>query len=139
MAPERLPAPRVVTIEGRPTLVVERRPPLPQKLTTLLEYPGMRLYPIRIQGWRGECSAQEHRLKLIAEGRVLCPDQERRDLKVYQCADCEAVCIRDVSVDRLSRLPVGSQFPKRRNHVLGWYSGSRRNQRVYSTLPSRRL
>jgi hypothetical protein len=131
--------PRVITIEGRRALVIERRPPLPPRLQTLLEYPGMRLYPLKITGWRGECSMQDHRLKLIAEGRVLCPDNERRDLRVYQCADCESVCIRDLSVDSTTGYdPEGRGAlrprilaPRRRNHVLGWYSGSRKQQRTY--------
>lgn len=127
-----MPAPRVVTIEGRRTLVVERRPPLPPRLDALLA--GLRVFPIRITGWRGECSAQDHRLKLIADGSYPCLDGIRRDLRVYQCADCEAVCVRDVSLDRLPGL--ASRRLARRNHVLGWYSGSRKNQRVY-VLPQK--
>jgi hypothetical protein len=132
----RAPAPRVEVIEGRRTLVVERRPPLPPVLRQLLSAPGMRVYPIRIQGWRGECSQQEHRLKLVAEGSYRCLDGITRDLRVYTCADCEASCVRDVSVDVLDAR--GPQFlrPRRINHVLGWYSGARRNQRVY-VLPQK--
>lgn len=129
--PERAPAPRVAVIEGHRTLVIERRPPLPARLDVLLAAPGMTRYPLLITGWRGECAAQDHRLKLIAEGNVRCPDTVRRDLRIYQCADCEAVCVRDVSVDRLDRLPTGGRLPLRRNHVLGWYSGARRNQQTY--------
>lgn len=140
--PERAVAPRVVTIEGRRTLVTERRPPLPPRLDTLLNAPGMRRYPIRITGWRGECSAQDHRLKLIAKGRFRGTDAETYDLRIYQCADCEAVCVRDVSVDRLEAYdPTGRgpaararHLPRRRDHVMGWYSGARRNQRVYSPI-----
>jgi hypothetical protein len=123
--------PRVTTIEGRPTLVVERRPPLPPVLRQLLSAPGMRVYPIRIQGWRGECSQQEHRLKLVAEGRYRCLDGITRDLRVYTCADCEASCVRDVSVDAFNDGRARFLRPRRLNHVLGWYSGSRRSQRVY--------
>jgi hypothetical protein len=127
----RRPEPRVTTIEGRRVLVVERRPPLPRVLSELLNAPGMRVYPIRIQGWRGECSQQEHRLKLTAEGHYRCLDGVVRDLRVYTCADCEASCVRDVSIDALDARAPRFLRPRRVDHVLGWYSGSRRNQRVY--------
>jgi hypothetical protein len=121
--PARVEAPRVEVIEGRRVRVFDRRPPLPPVLRQLLDAPGMRVYPIRIQGWRGECSDQNHRLKLVAEGRYRCLDGETRELQVHTCADCESSCVRDVTVDSLA----GAVSAR----VLGWYSGSRRNQRVY--------
>lgn len=122
--------PRVEVIEGRRVLVTERRPPLPPRLDVLLA--GLRVMPIRITGWRSTCSDQDHRLALLADGAYRCLDGVRRDLRVFMCRDCEAVCVRDVSVDRLSGLPLGRLAPRRRDHVLGWYSGARRNQRQYS-------
>lgn len=127
----RAAAPRVATIEGQRVLVVERRPPLPSRLAALLASPGIRVYPIRISGWRSACEAQEHRLLVIAEGWHQGPDGVRRDLRIHMCADCESVCVRDVSIDRLPGLRVGRSTPLRRDHVLGWYTGARRSQREY--------
>lgn len=124
------PQPRVAIIEGRRTLIVERRPPLPARLGDLLA--RLRVYPIRVTGWRSECSDQEHRLVPLADGSYLCPDGIRRDVRVLICRDCEAACVRDVTVDRLPGLITGRLAPRRRDHVLGWYSGARRNQRTYA-------
>jgi hypothetical protein len=120
---------RVTVIEGRQTLVVERRPPLPPRLGDLLA--RLRVYPVRIRGWRSSCSDQDHRMVPLADGSFLCYDGVRRDLRVSICADCEAACVRDVSVDRLVGLPTGRHAPRRRDGVIGWYSGARRNQRTY--------
>ena len=119
--------PRVTTIEGRPTLVIERRPPLPARLDALLA--SLTVYPVHISGWRSACSDQSHRLLLFAEGRYRCLDGVVRDLRLRMCLDCEAVEVRDVSVDRLPGLRVSRLT--RRDHVIGWYSGARRGQRKY--------
>lgn len=134
----RAPAPRVTTIEGRRVLVVERRPPLPPRLDALLGSPGMRRYPIRVTGWRSPCGEQDHRLVLLAEGPYRGPDLERRELRILVCADCESVCVRDVTVDRLpAPTRTAASLPaRRRDHVLGWYSGARRNQRQYHHMGS---
>jgi len=121
--------PRVAVIEGRPTLIVERRPPLPPRLGDLLA--RLRVYPVRISGWRSTCSEQDHRLVPLADGSYLCLDGIRRDLRVLICADCEAACVRDVTVDVLAGLRLGRRAPRRRDHVIGWYSGARRFQRTY--------
>lgn len=123
-------APRVAVIEGRPTLITERRPPLPPRLGDLLA--RLRVYPLRIAGWRSECSQQDHRLVPLADGSYLCSDGIRRELRVLICADCEAACVRDVTVDSLPGLRPGRHAPRRRDHVIGWYSGARRNQRTYT-------
>lgn len=128
-----------MVIEGRTVLVIERRPPLPARLEALLQAPGMRVYPVRITGWRPDCGREEHRLVIVAEGRHRGPDGVVRDLRVQMCADCESVCVRDVSFDSLAAYdPLGrgtvrpsSLAPRRRDHVLGWYTGARRNQRQY--------
>lgn len=132
------PAPRMV-IDGQVVAVFARKPPLPQKLDALLASPGMRVFPIRITGWRSDCGRELHRLLVIAEGWYRGPDGVRRDLRVQMCADCESVCVRDVSFDTLATYdPTGRGprrpsrlAPRRRDHVLGWYSGARRNQRQY--------
>lgn len=128
-----------MVIDGQTVLVVERRPPLPPKLDALLASPGMRVFPIRISGWRDDCGRETHRLLVVAEGWHRGPDGIRRDLRVQMCADCESVCVRDVSLDTFAAYdPTGrgllrpsSLAPRRRDHVLGWYTGARRNQRQY--------
>lgn len=126
------PEPRVAIIEGQRVLVMERRPPLPQNLASLLALMTITFRaPIRITGWRPECSAQDHRLALWIDGRYLGPDGVRRELRLMQCADCEGVQVRDITLDRLPRLRAGGRGPARRDHILGWYSGARRGQRQY--------
>ncbi len=134
------PEPRVAVIEGRRALVIERRPPLPGRLGELLA--RLRVYPVRVSGWRSTCSDQDHRLVPLADGSFLCTDGIRRDLRVLICADCEAAQVRDVSIDvlrftdrRTGRMEVGdlrsSRPARRKDAVIGWYSGARRNQRTY--------
>jgi hypothetical protein len=133
------PPPRRMVIDGQTVLVMERKPPLPGRLEALLQSPGMRVFPIRITGWRAACGREEHRLLPIAEGWYTGPDRIRRDLRVQMCADCESVCVRDVSLDTLAAVdPRGRGplrpsrlAPRRRDHVIGWYTGARRNQRQY--------
>lgn len=124
--------PRVTTIEGQRVLVVERQPPIPRTLDRLIA--ELRLTfraPIRVTGWRTECGREEHRLMLWLEGRHHGHDGRWRSLRVLICTDCESVCVRDVSVDGLPNLPTGRLAPRRKDHVIGWYSGARRNQRQY--------
>jgi hypothetical protein len=126
--------PRVAVIEGRRTLIVERRPPLPSRLDQLLASPTIRVLPVRVTGWRPDCDRQDHRLVPFAFGTF-----NGRELDLTICRDCEAVCVRDVSVDDLRRYDPEGRGParpssrplRRRNLVLGWYSGARRNQREY--------
>lgn len=126
------PAPRVTVIEGRRVLIVERRPPLQPTLEALRRVMVVR-WETRLSraGARGACLAERHRLVRFLEGRHAGLDGEVRDLRLFICADCEAVQVRDVSLDRLERLPTGSRPLLRRNHVLGWYSGARPGQREY--------
>lgn len=122
-----------MVIEGRKVLVIERHPPLPANLGQLLAEMSLTFRsPVRITGWRPECSAQDHRLLPFVDGRHLGTDGLRRDLRLYQCADCEGVQVRDVSIDRLPRLTVGTTGPARRDYIIGWYSGARRGQRQYA-------
>jgi hypothetical protein len=121
---------KVLIIEGRRVAVFDRRPPLPPRLDVLLTAPEMRVFPVKITGWRSQCSEQEHRLYPVAEGPYQCHDGQRRDLRVLMCADCESVCVRDVSLDMLP-VRAGRRGFARRDRVMGWYSGSRRNRREY--------
>lgn len=143
---------RVETIEGRRTLVVERTPPLPAALATLLEggrdHAGRywsrlavtRREPLRLGGARAACLADDHRLRLWLEGLFAGSDGLTRSLRLNACADCGAVCVRDVSSDSLAAYdPAGhgevrpARRPlRRKDHVIGWYSGARPGQRVYS-------
>lgn len=126
-------APRIETIEGRPTLVVERRPPLPAKFDKLLaSMLGLRRYEVRTRGARRDCDVlRDHRFAIFGEGRHVGLDAIIRDLRLLMCVDCSAVCVRDVSIDRLAGLAMSRRGPARRDLVLGWYSGARRNRREY--------
>lgn len=126
-----LPESRVAVIEGRRVLVVERRPPLPPTLEGLRRAMTVTWETrVTIQGARSECvSDQDHRLFPVIMGRYVDLRGIVRDLRLSMCQDCEAVEVRDISYDRL---PTPTrQFPRRRDHVIGWYSGTRRNRRTY--------
>lgn len=120
-------------IEGRRVQVVERKPPLPQRLDTLIDGMGPVWYRADIapQGARPSCEQRRHRFATLREGRYACPDGIIRDLRVEVCADCAAACVRDISVDRLGDAPVARSGPNRKSEVIGWYSGSRPRGRVH--------
>jgi hypothetical protein len=126
-------ASRVVVIEGRRVLMVDRTPPIPPTLDRLLATMVVtHSADVRPGGARSIClGEQDHRLRIFREGRHVGLDGVVRDLRLLMCADCESVCVRDVTRDTLSRLPTGRQPLKRRDHVIGWYSGARPGQRVY--------
>ncbi len=142
--PGTRPAGRVMVIEGRRTLVVERARPIPPKLEQLLEggrdatgrlWTALRVtvrQPLAIGGWRAACSDQDHRLGLWLEGFHTGSDAIVRYLRLFACSDCAAVCVRDASLDSLPNLPAGRQQLRRRDAVIGWYSGARRSQRQYT-------
>lgn len=132
MAPARVSEPRVTTIEGRKVVVVERKPPLQPTLEALRRAMAVTWQtPVRRTGPRAECIGRTHRLFHFLSGRHAGTDGVVRDLRLFMCADCEAVCVRDISIDRLARLPTGSQPLRRRDHVIGWYTGARPRQREY--------
>lgn len=140
--PARITEPRIVQINGRPVMVFEPPSPLPPSLLELLGRLRVTFKAdVRPQGARRRCEEPEieggiprdHRLVRFREGRHLGRDGIVRDLRLLMCADCEAVCVRDVSVDRIDRLPGGRLANRRRDVVLGWYTGARPNQRVYFT------
>lgn len=125
-------------IEGRPTLVVQTSPPLPQKMPDLLTALTAVTYRADFTpaGARASCEMRKHRFERFREGRYFGPDAIVRDLRLEMCLDCGAVCVRDISYDRLEDprggyLPTGRHGPARRDLVLGWYSGMRRNRREY--------
>lgn len=125
--------PDLQTIEGQKTLVVERRPPLQPKLDGLLG--ALTHVTARVDitpgGTSVACELRDHRFRLFREGRHVGLDGVVRDLRLQMCADCGAVCVRDISFDRLPGLPTGRGGPRRRDDVLGWYSGKRRAAREY--------
>lgn len=140
--------PHTETIEGQRTLVVERKPPLPQKLDGLLAAIPNPTYrdDIRPRGAAKSCERRDHRFKRFREGRSVGTDGVVRDLALQMCADCGAVIVRDVSYDslpgaaparpiRLTDLRTGetrvAPTRLRKSDVLGWYSGARRNRREY--------
>lgn len=125
---------RVEVIEGQRTLVVDTSPPLPPKLDGLLGrmFSVTEHADIRPAGATRACEQlRTHRFATLRAGRYFGPDRVLRDLRVEMCRDCGAACVRDISYDRMSGLPVGRRGPSRRNHVIGWYSGARRNAREY--------
>jgi hypothetical protein len=129
---------KTLTIEGRRVTVVDRTPPLPPKLDALFaELFGIRLSrDLRPTGATSECEVMRmHALTPIREGRHFGRDRVLRDLRVLMCSRCAAVCVRDISYDIASvggeSVPTGRNGPNRRDEVIGWYSGARRNQRQY--------
>jgi hypothetical protein len=145
------PEPRVVTIEGRKVLITERRPPLPPSLQLLLEggrdatgryWAPLRVLkrrPLQFAGARSACLAEDHRLIDWLDGFHVGSDGFTRSLHLAACEDCGSVCVRDASFDTLERLdPQGRgealsvrRPPRRKDHVIGWYSGARPANREY--------
>lgn len=126
--------PRVAIIEGQQTLIVERRPPLQGKLDGLLAALThiSVANDIRPAGTRRACEVdRDHRFGVLRQGRHVGLDGIVRDLRVLMCLDCGAVQVRDVSLDALPGLPTGGQALRRRDAVLGWYSGKRIAGREY--------
>jgi len=125
-------------IEGRRTVVSTVDFGLPQKMTELLAQLVVVTLraDLRPTGARQACTVlREHRLRPIRIGRWIPRSGVRRgevlDVRISMCADCGAVQVRDVSLDLVPGARVGSGGPRRRDHVIGWYSGARPNQREY--------
>ncbi len=126
---------RVATIEGQKVTVVERTPPLPRSLDLLLGsmLVTYRDHNLRPTGASVMCEQlREHRFTTLAKGRHVGRDGIVRDLHVRMCNDCGAAQVRDISIDRLDGLPTGRGGARRRDVILGWYTGSRRNARQYT-------
>lgn len=133
-----------MTIDGRTVRVIERHPPIPETLDLLLNGGRDRLgrpwtpvrvvasRPVRLRGSSVACAVHDHRLSAWVDGFHTGSDGIARTLRLLLCDDCGAVCVRDVSFDRLPGVNPGRLAPRRRDHVLGWYTGARPNQRVYT-------
>ena len=124
---------RVETIEGRKVRVVERTPPLPRSLDLLLRSMTVTYREnIRPIGATVACEQlREHAFRTLAKGRHVGLDGMIRDLHIRMCRDCGAAQVRDISIDRLDGLTVGRGGARRRDVILGWYTGSRRGSREY--------
>jgi len=86
---------------------------------------SVRTFPVPAIGVRLECRDQhDYRLWLTGVYGAL-------ELRLARCAFCEAVEVRDVSLDILPGVQSGRGGPRRRSDVLGWYSGTRANARVH--------
>ncbi len=103
-------------------------PILPSNLDALLRLISNGLvYSIRVRGATTACTAYEtHDMQLWITGTL-----SGRDIRLNKCADCEAVEVRDVSLD----LAIGNAKLARRplNRLLGWYSGRRQAGRTYAS------
>lgn len=135
---------RTLIVEGTKVAVDERPRVIPPALSLLLEggrgpdaryWSPMRVAfrdPLRISGPRAECMDQDHRLRRWLEGFATGSDGIVRFLSLWACADCGAVCVRDRSFDTRAGLVPGRKPLRRVDHVIGWYSGARRANRVYT-------
>lgn len=135
----------VSTIEGRRTLVRPSGSGLPRKMDELLRQMASFGFSytadIRPAGARTACvQLREHRFARFREGRWFARDGIRRgevlDLALRMCQDCGAVEVRDVSYDVLDtsrdrQARPAKAGPKRRDHVMDWYSGARPGNRTY--------
>ena len=132
---EQPEAARTMVIEGQRVQVVTRQLPIPQKLDQLIaQLTAITVREdIRPRGASIQCEAlREHRFGVLRQGRHFGSDRVLRDLRLDMCRDCGAVCVRDISYDRMDGLTPGRRGPVRRDHILGWYSGARRNRREYT-------
>lgn len=97
---------------------------LPANLDALLRLIRSGLvYPVPVRGATTACTANEtHDMQLWITGTY-----SGRDLRLNKCADCQAVEVRDVSLD----LAIGdARLPRRPlNRLLGWYTGHSPNRR----------
>lgn len=128
----RIDEPRIEQMDGRPVLTFERKPVIQPTLERLLSALNVTYSAeVRPGGASSVCTERDHRLIRFREGRHVGLDGVVRDLRLLMCADCETVCVRDITVDRLPGLRSGRLMPRRRNLILGWYTGARPRQRVY--------
>lgn len=117
----------LVMINGQPARVVERPRVLPPRLDALLS--GLRS-PVRhqvfVRGASRDCGDGEH-----AWGRWLDGLYGQRELRLLMCSACGCVEVRDVSISVIPGAPLGTSPLRRRDELLGWYSGARRHGRQY--------
>jgi hypothetical protein len=144
--------PRVAVIDGVRAMVIDRTPPIAPTLELMLGggrdvrgrlWQPLRVAvrnPVRISGTAAAgCMASshgsvndDHRLANWLGGFADCSDGVVRYLVLQACQDCGAVCVRDRSFDSLDRLPTGRRPLRRRDHVIGWYTGARPSNRIYT-------
>jgi hypothetical protein len=94
--------------------------------------------PVIVRGWGSDCGQELHHwepwIEAIYRPVVPAPSIPVRitlSLRISVCTLCETIEVRDVSFDRLDGLPTGRLAPRRRDALLGWYSGVRRANRIY--------
>jgi len=126
-------ADRIEVIDGEKVLVFEADPPIPSNLGLLLMQMRVTFRDdFRIGGMSSLCQMRDHRFRKFREGRHLGQDGVVRDLRLEMCQDCEAFVVRDVSLEALPDARRGSRLAtRRRNEILGWYTGGRKNNREY--------
>ncbi len=156
-------APRNTVIEGRAVLVAANQSTLPRSLSTLLAemapFGFSERHDFTLAGARPACEVlRVHRWQSFRTGHwsnarafdvVIGTDQRTtipagvRSLRLEMCADCGAVCVRDISTHgwmgasaaRLVNTQTGQEriAPSvgQREIVIGWYSGKRRAGREY--------
>lgn len=93
---------------------------LPSNLDALLRLISSGLvYPVPVRGATTACTADwHHEWRLWITGTY-----SGRSLRLNKCANCEAVEVRDVSLDAVIGLSRLKARPL--NRLLGWYSGRR--------------
>lgn len=83
---------------------------------------------------------EDHRLGEWVEGFHTGSDTVTRFLALQACRDCGAVCVRDRSIDSLTNYDPDRRGPvrvspireRRKDHILGWYTGARPKSRIYT-------
>jgi nitroreductase len=118
---------QVIERTGIDPVTRRERSPLPSKLEPLLL--GLRVtrqFPAQLFGARRACTDAEHQFEPWRLGVYA-----GRELRLSLCPFCGVVEVRDVSLDLLPGVSAGRLGPRRRNDVLGWYSGRREGGRTY--------
>lgn len=99
---------------------------LPANLDALLRLISNGLvYKVPVRGATTACTADwSHDMQLWVTGNY-----RGRSLRLWKCADCEAVKVFDVSLDAV--IGVSRLAPRPLNRYLGAYTGKRPADRIY--------
>jgi hypothetical protein len=119
----------VVTIaDGVRAVRVEAVPsPLPPSLDQLLTRLAVTdRQPFVDLGTRRDCTDEQHDYRPWLAGVFA-----GLELRLYRCPYCTTVEVRDMTLDLLPGVRPGRGGPRRRNDVIGWYSGNRPSGREY--------
>lgn len=117
----------VTVADGVRAIRVESSSPLPPSLEILLRHLLVTAkHPYIARGTRRACTDEQHDYSPWLAGVYA-----GLDIRLARCAWCGTVEVRDVSLDLLPGLVPGRGGPRRRDDVLGWYSGSRPDGRTY--------